>query len=183
MESTQSTAETKQRTKFEISIGTVEVFAISRDSLNILSVPGSSPWVMLTMEHVNDRWESTSTPGYSIAEEKQTPAPPALVEEIITLGRNWAIAHPGEFEREAAEEFDHLIGYIVEDSFGAALWKMEEAAEDLKEALNHPEFMRRATAVLRSRIEDAAKMVHTMKLQMEAAAEAIGEAAGDEEVE
>jgi hypothetical protein len=179
MESTQTTAETKQWTKFEISIGTVEVFAIDRDSLNLLSPNNSSPWVMLTLARHHGRWiATTSTPGYSVA-GKETPAPAGLMEELVTLGGNWAIAHPEEFEREAAEQFEHLIGYIVEDSFGAAIGAMDEAEEDLTEALNDPELIR-APAMLRSRVADAAKMVHAMKLQVEAAAEAIDDAACEE---
>jgi hypothetical protein len=178
MESTQTTAETKQRTKFEISIGTVEVFAIAGDSLNILSPNGSSPWVMLTMKHVNDRWEATSTPGYLIA-GKETPAPPALVDELVTLGRTWAESHPEEFERAGIKEYDDLIESCCE-GLDRLLAELQETENDLRLMIAEPEVVRQAPAMLRSRLEDAEKMVHAMRLQTEAADEAISDAAYEE---
>jgi hypothetical protein len=176
LESTHS-SEAKQRvgSEVEISIGTVRIFATARDRLNILSPNNSSPWVMATVERSAHQWHLDSPPGFSINGKQQT-APSTLADELLTLGRTWAESHPEEFEREGDEEFDHLIGYIVNDSFDAVLEKMEEAEEDLAEALENSEFVLQASAVLRNRLEDAAKMLHAMKLQIDAAAEAIDEA-------
>lgn len=55
MESTQAT-ETKGPKEFEArtSVGTVRIFAIDRNNINILSPKGASPSIMATVERSGD---------------------------------------------------------------------------------------------------------------------------------
>jgi hypothetical protein len=179
MESTQNTRTETAKFEVEISIGLVNIFAIARDSLNILSVPHSSPWVMLTLTLQHGRWiATTSSPGYLIG-SKKTPAPAGLMAELVTVGGNWAIAHPEEFERAGIEEYDNLIESCCE-GLDRLLEELQETENDLRQLIAEPEVVRQAPAMLRSRLEDAEKMVHAMRLQTEAADEAISDAAYEE---
>ena len=69
-----------------------------------------------------------------------------------------------------------LIGCTVNDSFESVIEELQEAEENLSEALKNREFVRQASASLRERVQDAMKMIHAMGLQCEAAAEAIDDA-------
>jgi hypothetical protein len=177
MESAQNTLTESLEPTFQTSIGPVSVIVRSRNAFAVQQIEGY-PIVNLELERRGDDWELESDPPlYLVESARKLPVPAALVDEFLKLGRTWAKSHPEEFERAGDEEFDHLIGYIVNDSFDAVLEKMEEAEEDLAEALKNSEFMLQASAVLRNRLEDAAKMLHVMGLQIEAAAEAITTAA------
>jgi hypothetical protein len=107
--------------------------------------------------------------------------PPALVDEILTLATEWADAHPEEFERVAADDFDDTIGYIVYDSFDQVLEALNTIEQDLTTDLagdnDIGEFELQAPAQLWELVENAAKMLHVMGLQVEAAGEPIREAA------
>jgi hypothetical protein len=177
MESTQAT-ETKEPTEFEVStsVGTVRIFATARDRLNILSAPDSSPSIMATIEF-NDRWEPKSSSAYSIKDS--TLAPASIVEELVALAGNWARSHPEEFERAGIKEYEDLIESCCE-GLDRLLAELQETENDLRLMITESEVVRQAPAMLRSRLEDAAKMVHAMKLQVEAAAEAIDDAACEE---
>jgi len=172
-----------ESTQFEVrvSIGPVHIFATARDRLNILSVPNSSPFVMLTMERHGDRWElEAESPYYSVGiGKKQTPTPPGLANELLTLGRNWAESHPEEFERAGISEYSSIIDSFDEilDELVDELRKTEKA---FREILDEPEFLRLASADLREKVQDAMRMVHAMKLQCGAAAEVICDAACEE---
>jgi hypothetical protein len=169
-----------ESTQFEVrsSIGFIRIVATARNRLNILSLPNSTPSMMATIEF-DDRWEPTSTCAYSALGYSSTPAPTALVDELVTLGRDWAIAHPEEFERAGTDEFSSIVSSF-DEAFDRLVEELQETENGFREVLDEPEFKRQAPAMLRSRIEDAAKMVHAMKLQVEAAAEAIDEAACEE---
>jgi hypothetical protein len=180
MESTQST-EIKEPIEFEVrtSIGTVRIFATARNRLNILSPENSSPWIMATVERSGDGWRLDSRPGFLI-NGKEQPAPPTLADELVTLGRTWAESHPEEFERAGNREFSIMLE-SCDEMFDPLLEELQRTEHDFRSMLAEPEFMRSAPAMLRSRFEDAAKMVHAMKLQVEATAETIDDAAEKEE--
>jgi hypothetical protein len=167
-----------QSSKSKSPSGLVNIFATARDRLNILSVDHSSPSVMVTMERRADRWEPTSTPTYSIGWKPSTPVPAALTDELVTLGRDWAKAHPEEFGRAGNREFSSMIGSF-DEAFDQLVEELQETENDFRGMLAEPEFLRQAPALLRSIVEDAAKMVHAMRLQTEAAAEALADAAAD----
>jgi hypothetical protein len=180
MESTEDTQHDPAELTFETSAGPVQVMVMSRDGVAVRTASTGYPLIYLELERQGDRWELESDPPLYFDEHgKKMVAPAALVEELVPIGRSWADAHPEEFEREGVEEFDHLIGYIVNNSFDPVIEKLEEAKEDLSEALKNPEFVRQASASLRERVQDAMKMIHAMKLQCDAASEAIDDAYGE----
>jgi hypothetical protein len=98
---------------------------------------------------------------------------------VVKLARDWAIAHPEEFERAGTGEFSSIVSSF-DEAFARLVEELRETENGFRAVLDEPEFKRQAPAMLRSRVEDAAKMVHAMKLQTEAAAEAIHDAAYEE---
>src|SRR6267154_2458798 len=95
------------------------------------------------------------------------------------LASNWARSHPEEFERAGIKEYDDLIESCCE-GLDRLLEEQQETENDLRLMIAESEVVRQAPAMLRSRMEDAAKMVHAMMLQTEAAAEAMSDAAYEE---
>jgi hypothetical protein len=100
-----------------------------------------------------------------------------LIEEIFALGTQWADAHPEEFERASRKEYKQIIETSVDFTLDEALKELREARKDLRSILDEPEFMRYAPPALRARVHDAAKMLRSMKKQLNAAGKAINAAA------
>jgi hypothetical protein len=80
-----------------------------------------------------------------------------------------------------AEEFDGLISYIVHDSFDQVQETLQRIEQDVTRVLKgndySGEFERQAPPQLRELVENTVKMLHVMGLQLDAAGEAIREAA------
>lgn len=104
-----------------------------------------------------------------------SPVTSRVSRRVVTLSREWARAHPEEFARAGINEFSSMVGSF-DEAFDQLLDELQETENGFREMLAEPEFKRQASDMLRSRVEDAAKMVHAMKLQAEAAAEAIHDA-------
>jgi hypothetical protein len=105
-----------------------------------------------------------------------------LIDELFRLTTEWADAHPEEFERVAADDSDGLVSYIVHDSFDQVLETLERIKQDVTMVLHRDdhssgELAFHASPHLLELVENAAKMLHVWGLEVEAAGEAIREAA------
>jgi hypothetical protein len=64
--------------------------------------------------------------------ETEVPVAPALVDELVTLGKQWALAHPEEFEKASREEFRSILSATAD-------WTFEELLHGLKLGHERPE--------------------------------------------
>ena len=114
--------------------------------------------------------------------ETEVPIPPTLVDELFTLGKNWAEAHAAEFERMAVDDFDDLIQAIVYDEFDQVRTTLKRAERSVTRILQGDDYCNgmlpsHAPAQLLELIGNSVKMLRCWGMQAEATAEAIREAA------
>jgi hypothetical protein len=95
-------------TVIETSIGLLCVQVEGRDWFTLQSPRPYGevwPYVSLTLWRRDDSCELESKPWYDVEPGKEPmkkgPMPPALVEEFLKVGTDWANAHPEEFEKAA----------------------------------------------------------------------------------
>jgi hypothetical protein len=150
--------------KLETSIGSLYVAANTRDCFNIRSFPsfphapdGKSLYLWLGLERCGDSWEfEDRPPKYRPAENEsfsEVPLPPALADEILARGREWADAHPEAFEKAARAEFDDHIMYITRDTFEELMRIFTDAQKEFRRILGEPEFVNHASTPLRRRVQ------------------------------
>jgi hypothetical protein len=171
--------------EFNTSIGPVRVQVEERDWFSVSTVQDARPYISLSITRCNEEqdeeWEVYGNPHFDNEDTEEVPLPAALVEELFSLGSAWAESHPEEFKLIAADDFDDSIGYIVHDSFDQVLATLKRITRDVTNVLegnDHAgEFALQAPPQLRELVENAAKMLNAMFLQVEAAGEAIREGA------
>jgi hypothetical protein len=172
--------------KLKTSIGIVHAEAEGRDRLTLKSphqLREARPYLWLTLARDGDLWEFTEPPLYhpEPAENeciKEVRMPPALAEEILTLGRDWAASHPDEFERAARAEFDDMLIEIVDETFDEITRICSDATKRFRRILDAPEFANYASTPLRRRVQKEAQRLRVMRLQVSGAAKAISTLAG-----
>jgi hypothetical protein len=155
------------------SIGPLNIKACARDYFNVINPAGTYPLVLFSIERHKDGWRAHSSHLYEPKAGKKGQASPALIEEIFALGTQWANAHPEEFERAGRKEYRQIVETAVDFTLDEALKELRETRKDLRSILDEPEFMRHAPPALRESVRNAAKMVRSMKKQLNAAGKAI----------
>jgi len=167
-------------TVIETSIGLLCVQVEGRDWFTLQSPRPYGevwPYVSLTLWRRDDSCELESKPWYDVEPGKEPmkkgPMPPALVEEFLKVGTEWANAHPEEFEKAARAEFDDHIFYIVHDTFDELIRIFTDAQNHFRKILDEPEFENYASTALRRRVKKEAQRLSVMRLQISGAAKAI----------
>jgi hypothetical protein len=185
--------------EFETSIGLVGVEPEGLDNVAVWSGPMIPPeWgiapltgpleghpryphVYLTLARTGDRWELESddhSPALYTAYKTKVPMPPALLDELVKLGREWAIAHPEEFERASREEFEFHSG-VITDVFTGLLVTLQDGLKSIKKSIEDTDFVRLGSPELKQRAAETARMFRAMKLQVKGLAEAYRKAEGN----
>jgi hypothetical protein len=187
----QTRANATLKVEVKTSIGLIEIEPIGRDLLDVHTrMPGDTyPWINLGFERTaGNEWELRGKSYFNGPGAEPKVMPAALLDELTTLGREWAAAHPEAFERAASAEFNGFVRYISDDELGGLATPLRSAraslervlsGEPLERVLNgENEFARQASPVLRTQIENTIKLLRACDRQIAAAASAIKEAAG-----
>jgi hypothetical protein len=175
-----------ESTEIQTSIGIVRVQVEGRDWFYIRSphqLREARPYLWLMLSRHGAIWEFDWPTRYypEPAENEpamEVPMPPALAEEFLNLGTEWANAHPEDFERAARAEFDDLIMEIVDETFDELARICSGATKRFREILNEPEFANHTSTALRRRVHKEAQRLRVMRLQVSGAAKAINTLAG-----
>jgi hypothetical protein len=180
MDSTQNIS--GEPAEFNTSIGIVRIQAEAGDGFSVRTVGDAHPLIYLAISpDDDDHWEMDRAPLYYAKDGEKAVPPPALIKELFELGTRWADAHPEEFERAAARDFDDGLSHATHYCLDQVLETLKATEEALTKLLAGEdafgEFNLQAPPPLREVVENAAKMFHAMGLQAEAAGEAIREAA------
>jgi hypothetical protein len=180
--------------KFETSIGTVQIkiethneIAVETDGIFVelgrkeFADRGTFPYVYVPLTRKGDHWEVAKSDDYPFLHtdiDTEVPIPQALIDELATLGKEWAGAHPEAFERRVRERFEFHCG-CVKDTYAQAIIDLQKAEEDLKSTLKEPDFNRVAPPEVRRQAREGAKTLRAIRLQVRAMLDATAGMPGD----
>jgi hypothetical protein len=137
------------------------------------------PHVDLTFGNQRGRWAIVRTAfDYRAAPMDDAPIPQALLDELSTLGTEWAKGHPEEFEKAARADFDNMLLEIVDETFDELTRICSHAQKRFRRILGEPEFTNHASTPLRRRVQKEAQRLRVMRSQTSGAAKAISTLAG-----
>jgi hypothetical protein len=178
-----------EKAEFETSIGPVRMNVESPDWLAVETAGtfvelgkkefahlGRWPYVYVSLVREDGDWKLDTSKDYPFLHtdvDTEVPVPQSLIDELVTLGREWAKSHPEEFEQVRRKEFTDLVSATTDFTFEQILEGLRLGQDDLRSILEAPEFKHRASSQLVRRIKKESQRIRVMRLQIVGAARAI----------